>query len=114
MAKKDSEDEVYKSDEQEDEPSSDEKEQEMEEGILDEEVYDEEGREKLLEDDEIDDWEEGFMNGASAGGSRAKCSNCGKIFIDESGIVDREINDVDYWFCSYTCADLFEKKQKYK
>lgn len=110
MAKRnDVEDKVYKSEEQEEELGSDEKKLEMDEGILDEEVYDEEGREKLVEDDEIDDWEEGFMKGAS-GSAGAKCAGCGKVFIDEMKIVSREINDTEYWFCSPKCADRFEKK----
>ena len=37
---------------------------EMELGRKDEDIYDEDGREELLDDDEIEAWEEGFMAGA--------------------------------------------------
>ena len=45
------------------EPTEEEKEQEMETGEREEEPYDEEGREKLVEDDEMTPEEEGFMEG---------------------------------------------------
>ncbi|MDP2749263.1 MAG: hypothetical protein Q8O89_00340 [Nanoarchaeota archaeon] len=109
--KKDVEEEVFKSEEQEDEVSSDEKKLEMDEGLIDEEIYTEDGREKLMENDEIDDWEEGFMKGASGGGSSSKCINCGKVFIDETQIVSKDIDDREYWFCSEKCANVFERKK---
>jgi hypothetical protein len=40
-------------------------EEEMEKGERDEDVYSEEGRKKLEEDDEIEPWEEGFSKGAA-------------------------------------------------
>ena len=52
------------------EKSSEEKEQEMDTGDDDEDVYNKEGRKKLKEDDEIDTWEEAFMEGAEGGGHK--------------------------------------------
>ena len=46
------------------EEDSDTVELEMETGEKDEDVYTEEGRQKLQEDDEIEPWEEGFAKGA--------------------------------------------------
>ncbi len=67
--KRDDEEDESKKDSFEDEPeeheeSSDELEEEMEIGEKEEDVYSEEGREKLVEDDEIDSWEAGFAEGA--------------------------------------------------
>ena len=37
----------------------------------------EEGREEAAEDDELEPWEEGFIEGASREGQLGKCANCG-------------------------------------
>ena len=52
------------------EETSEEKKEEMESGEKDEEVYDDEGREKLVEDGELDTREEAFMEGAEGGGHK--------------------------------------------
>ena len=49
----------------------------------DEDIYEEEGREAELEDDEISPAEEGFMEGAHDGGQGAKCRKCGKLLLKD-------------------------------
>ena len=46
-------------------------------------IESEEGRESLLEDDEISPEEEGFMEGASGDGQGAKCRKCGKVLVGD-------------------------------
>ena len=75
-----------------------------------EEVYTSEGREHLVDDDEISPWEAAFMEGADEDGQNAKCRNCGKVLIRENNIVEKSINNELYRFCSEECADEFEKK----
>lgn len=55
---------------EEHEQTSDELKKEMDEGKEDEDVYTEEGREKLVEDGEITPEEEGFMQGAEGTGHK--------------------------------------------
>lgn len=75
-----------------------------------EEIYSEEGRATLVEDDEIEPWEEGFMEGADGGGQNAKCRKCGKI-LTKRDIVEREIKGQIGWFCSDDCADEYEEQR---
>lgn len=100
--------EYYPAEEQMEEKNEDEIREEMEIGERDEEVYDEEGREKLLENDEISPAEEGFMEGAEGGGKGAKCRKCGKILLQD--FVEKEIDGEIYRFCSNKCANSYEKK----
>lgn len=76
-------------------------------------VYTEAGREELTEDgDEIAPWEEGFAQGATGTGQKAKCPACGKILSqDENKIVEREYRGETYWFCSDKCAKAGVKKK---
>ena len=71
-------------------------------------IYSEEGREDLVEDDEIEPWEEGFMQGAEGGGQGAKCRKCGKPLIDKD-FIEKEIDGENYRFCCEECAKKFEK-----
>lgn len=91
---------------------------EMEEGKKEEEVYSEEGREKLIEGDEIEDWEEGFMEGAEGRGEQASCAYCGKLIgEDKENIFEREFDGEIKWFCSEEHAEKYAerlKKQKQK
>lgn len=75
-------------------------------GKKDEEVYDETGREKLVEDAEIESREEGFSKGYEARGKQAKCGNCGKP-LDEDSTIEREVNDEIKWFCSDNCVQEY-------
>lgn len=81
----------------------------METSETDEDIYDEEGREELLDDDEIEAWEEGFMMGAEGGGQDAKCRTCGKVLKGPEDIVEKKIKGHILRFCSDICADAFEE-----
>ena len=73
-----------------------------------EDVYSEEGREKLVDSDEISPEEEGFMEGADADGQGAKCRVCGKPILDKT--IEKEVDGNIYWFCSEKCATKFERE----
>ena len=89
--------------------SKEEKKKEIEEGDVDEDIYNDEGREEMMEeDDEITDEDEGFMKGYEEGAKAAKCPVCGEVL--ESDFVEREIDDDTYRFCSEEHADLYMKK----
>ena len=75
----------------------------------DEEVYTSEGREHLVEEDEISPWEAAFMEGADDYGQNAKCGNCGKLLIRENTVVEKVINRELFRFCCEECIDAFEK-----
>ncbi len=66
----------------------------------DQDIYSEEGREELEEEDEIDELEEGAR--------MAECANCGKVLTEE--VIEEEIDDETYRFCSERCASKFNKK----
>ncbi len=83
-------------------------EEEIKKGDREEDVYFDEGREHLLEDDEIDELEEGFMKGYEEGSKMSKCANCGKIL--EAEFVEEEFHDEVHRFCSEECATKFEKR----
>ncbi len=88
-----------------DEENYDEEKSESDEGI-----YSDEGREEMLDNDEIDDAEEGFMKGAEMDGQNAKCRKCGRILLKRKEIVEREVEEKVLWFCSEDCADKYEKE----
>ena len=73
-----------------------------------EDLYSEEGREEAMEEDEVDELEEGFMKGYQGGDKLAKCALCkkplGKNFVEE------ELNSELYRFCSEEHADVFTRK----
>ncbi len=109
--KRDDEEDESKKDSFEDEPeeheeSSDELELEMETGEKEEDVYSEEGREKLVEDDEIDSWEAGFSEGEE--GEDAVCDNCKKVLGKNP--VEKRINEKMHKFCSDKCVAEFEAR----
>jgi len=80
----------------------------------DEDIYTEEGREKLVDDAEIEPWEEGFMKGAEDDGQGAKCRKCGKILIGPEDIVEKEIDGEVLRFCSDECVHSYERKKEKK
>lgn len=85
--------------------TSEEKQLAMEKGEKDEDVYSEEGREELVEDDEIDAWEEGFSEGAEGKGELATCAHCGKVLNQsKKKLIEREIDGELFLFCSKECA----------
>ncbi|MFO8015593.1 MAG: hypothetical protein R6U32_00665 [Candidatus Woesearchaeota archaeon] len=94
-------------------PETEEKKrQEMENGELEENVYSEAGRENLAEDDEVENWEEGFSKGADEEGKDAKCRYCGKI-LSGTDFYERKIDGMKCLFCSEEHAERYiEKKSK--
>ncbi len=73
-----------------------------------EEIYSEKGREKLVEGDEIEPWEEGFMEGADVDGQQAKCRKCGRV-LTGTDLIEKEVNGELCWFCSEECLEKYEK-----
>ena len=93
--------------------TKEEVEEEMEEGRKEENVYSEEGREKLAEADEIEPFEEGFMEGAEGRGRKNCCAECGKLIEEEDeNIVERKFDGEIKWFCSEEHAENYAKKHK--
>ena len=76
----------------------------------DKDIYSEEGRENLVEDDEISPEEEGFMEGADGDGQGAKCRKCGKVLLDD--IVERKIDGELCRFCSDECSERYAEKKE--
>ncbi len=74
-------------------------------------VYDASEREELEEADEMEAWEEAFMEGAEGDGQRGKCVNCGSALTRRSTI-EREIGDKVYWFCTNECVDEYLDKKE--
>jgi YHS domain-containing protein len=92
------------------EETKDEIRQEMETGEKEETVYDEEGREKLVEDGEISPEEAGFMEGAEDDGEQGKCANCGAALMDAENTLETRIDGKVYWFCSDHCLQKYKEK----
>ena len=88
------------------EETSEEEKLDMELGKKDEEIYSNEGREKLVEDGEIADWEQGFMEGAEGRGSQSKCAHCHDLLSqDHTKIIEREYDGTIHVFCSNKCSE---------
>ena len=90
----------------------DETREKMESGEKEETVYDEQGRENLVEDDEISPTEAGFMEGAEDDGEQGKCANCGAALMDAEHTVETKIDGKTYWFCSDHCLEKYKEKKK--
>ncbi len=89
-----------------------EEKQGMETGEKEEDVYSEEGRESLVEDDEIEPWEEEFMEGAEEKGEEGNCAHCGNVLSQEpEEVIEREIKGKKFKFCSDKCAQKGPKKE---
>jgi len=85
--------------------SSDEIETKMHTGEKEVDVYTEEGREELMEDDEVSPREEAFAEGATARGGQGKCAHCGKVLSQQQDdVIEREIDHKITFFCSNECA----------
>ena len=88
------------------EKTKDEIRKDMEEGMDDEEVYDETGRHQLIDDDEMENWEEGFMEGAEGRGGMTSCARCGKLLGQgKTKVFERKINGKKLYFCSEEHAE---------
>jgi len=105
-AKASDEEKLVGTPEEDEDASEEDLEQDMHLGNKEEDVYSEAGRDELREDDEISDWEEGFSQGAEAGGSKAKCAECGKILKEK--FVEKKIGKKMFRFCSNKCVDKYE------
>ena len=85
--------------------------EDMEKGKKDEDVYSEEGDEKLVEDDEMEDWEEGFMEGAKGRGGKTSCAYCGKMVSEnKKSIFEREFDGELKVFCSEEHAEKYAER----
>ena|SRR3989344_7322153 len=106
------EDDLYPEEEQGilPEETSEEHELAMEHGDEDEDIYTEEGRKKLEEDDEIAPWEEGLMEGASGLGQLGKDALSGKPIIDADEVIEMELDGKLYRFVSTKNAEKFREK----
>jgi hypothetical protein len=88
----------------ESEEHSGEVETKMRSGYSEVNVYTSEGREELIEDDEVSTWEEGFAEGETEP-EIAHCAACGSVLSQkEENVIEREIQHVRYMFCSRKCA----------
>ncbi len=94
--------------------SEDDEEKAIIEGDEDEEVYTSKGREKLEEDDEIETWEEGFMEGASDAGQLGKDALTGEPLMDVEDVYELQFNGKMYRFVNEKNAKKFLEKQKVK
>jgi len=84
----------------------------MEHGERNEDVYSEEGREKLVEDGEVEPEEAGFMAGAESGGQLAKDALTGEPLMDTDNVVETEINGQMYRFVNEENAQKFRMKKE--
>ena len=88
-------------------------EDEFEEGKSEEDVYTEKGREELMENDEISDAEEGFVQGFEEEEKLVECANCKKILVTED-FVEKKIDEGIIRFCSDECAEEYVLSRKKK
>ena len=97
---------------EEHELSHDEQKLKLNTGEKEIDIYTEEGRDELEEDEEaIAPWEEAFAEGAVGRGQKAVCANCEKpLSQDEDKVIEREYRGETYWFCSDKCAKAGIKK----
>jgi len=79
----------------------------MRTGTKEDDVYSDEGREELLDDDEITPEEEGFMKGYDISDKFSKCARCQKSLYDDN-FVEKEISGEFFKFCCKECAARFE------
>ena len=89
-----------------------EEKEELEEITEEKSIYDKEGIQERREEDQLSDWEAGFMEGASEGGEGSKCRRCGKIFSDDDTVLEREIKGKRCLFCSDKCVEEYLDKKK--
>ncbi len=93
-------------DEEEDEKAPEDIVEGMHKGEKDEDVYSEEGLDEELEDDEISDWEQGFMEGELHSGRFAECYTCAKILDNiAEDIFIKEDDDEKHYYCSEECME---------
>lgn len=91
------------------EETSEEVREDMEAGKKEADVYSQEGRDDLEDDDEIDTVEQGFMEGASGGGQLGKDALTGEPLMGTE-TVELVIDGKHYRFVSSENAEKFKKK----
>ncbi|MFA6462339.1 MAG: hypothetical protein WCV90_08810 [Candidatus Woesearchaeota archaeon] len=87
-------------------------EEEMEEGEKETDIYSKAGRKVLEEEDEIEPWEQGFMEGAAGPGQLGKDALTGKPIMGADEVIELEWEGKMYRFVSQKNAELFLKKKK--
>ena len=92
--------------------TSEEIKQDMEHGEKDEDIYSDEGREKLVEDGEIEPDEAGFMEGASGAGQLGKDALTGEPLMDVEDVIEIEIDGKKYRFVNEENAQKFREKKE--
>lgn len=107
MTKDEASRDSYIDEPEEHEETPDELKEEMDIGEKEEDVYTEEGREQLVEDDELEPWEAGYAEGAK-GDETLLCDNCRKILGRNP--IEKRINGEMHWFCSDKCLKEFEAR----
>ena len=86
--------------------------EEMDLGERDEDLDTEVGREKQVEDDEIDPEEAGFMQGESGAGQLGKDALTGEPLMDVEDVVEAVIDGTTYRFVNEENAVEFRKKRE--
>ncbi len=111
--KRESEEKVFPAEEQGILPAetSEEIKEDMESGEKEEDVYTQEGREKMEDEDEMTNVEEGFMEGASGGGQLGKDALTGEPLMGEE-TVELVIDGKHYRFVNSENAEKFREKKE--
>ncbi|HLC52023.1 MAG TPA: hypothetical protein VJI98_02145 [Candidatus Nanoarchaeia archaeon] len=86
--------------------------EDIEVGEHDEDVLTSEGREALVENDEMEGWEAGFAEGASEEGQLGKDALTGEPLMDADEVLEAEINGKIYRFVSEENAREFRRKHE--
>ncbi|MDD5178189.1 MAG: hypothetical protein PHT54_02815 [Candidatus Nanoarchaeia archaeon] len=71
-------------------------------------IYDGEDREEMVEEDELEGFEDGFMQGYNEGERAAKCALCRAVL--DVDFVEEEINGKVYRFCSEDHAEIYKNR----
>lgn len=76
----------------------------------DEDLFDEDAEtpEEAVDDDEIDEIEEGFMEGYEEGERSTRCALCHALL--NMDFVEEDINGETYRFCSENHAEIYKHK----
>lgn len=86
----------------------------IEAGEHDEDVLTSEGRDALVENDEVESWEAGFAEGASEEGQLGKDALTGEPLMDVDEVVEAEVKGKVYRFVSEKNAKEFRRKHELK
>lgn len=86
----------------------------IEKGEHDEDVLTTEGRDALVENDEVESWEAGFAEGASEEGQLGKDALTGEPLMDVDDVVEAEVKGKTYRFVSEKNAKEFRRKHEVK